>query len=85
MAATVEVTRTAINFSLLSDVAGGQNTIIVLPQPFFFLVWLHRILSFHWKGRARNTRNTRMLWGCVPSKRQNMLQDPNSEPEPQPE
>lgn len=82
MAATVEVTRTAINFSLLSDVAGGQNTIIVLHHPPFFLVWLHRILSFHWKGRAQNTR---ILWGCVPSKTQNMLQDPKSEPEPQPE
>lgn len=79
----MEVTRTAINFSLLSDVAVGQNTIIVL-RPFFFLAWLHRILSFHWKGRAHNTRNTRVLQGCVPSKIQNMLQDVKSEPEPQP-
>lgn len=49
-AATVEVTRTAINFSLLSEVAAGQKIIIFLHSPppnfFFFLVLLHRIFSF---------------------------------------
>lgn len=37
-AATVEVTRTAINFSLLSEVAAGQKIIIFLhsPPPNFF-------------------------------------------------
>jgi len=63
-AVTVEVTRTASNFSLLSEVAVGQKIAIFLHlPPFFFQYCYTKFLASVGKDeeklRARNSRNTR--------------------------